>query len=106
MLSTEYDWVFIQICIIVYIIITIYIYNAKRNEKIQNEKMKNEKMKNEKMKNEKMKNEKMKNEKIRNEKIFNDRLFNEKIKKINDTLNYIIKSNNDMMFNTRIDDKL
>ena len=91
MLSTEYDWVFIQICIIVYIIITIYIYNAKRNEKIQNEKMKNEKMK---------------NEKIRNEKIFNDRLFNEKIKKINDTLNYIIKSNNDMMFNTRIDDKL
>lgn len=99
MLSTEYDWVFIQICIIVYIIIAIYIYNAKRNENIRNEKIQKEKMKNEKIQKEKM-------EKMKNEKIFNDRLFNEKIKKINDTLNYIIKSNNDMMFNTRIDDKL
>ena len=89
-MSTEYDWIYIIVCIIVYIITLIYIYNEKRKDaKIMNEKIMNEKIMNERI-------QKM------NEKILNEKIMNERIQKINNTLKYIIDSNNDMMTKTQI----
>ena len=82
-MSTEYDWIYIIVCIIVYIITLIYIYNEKRKDaKIMNDKIMNEKIMNERI-------QKM------NEKILNEKIMNERIQKINNTLKYIIDSNND-----------
>ena len=84
-MSTEYDWIYIIVCIIVYIITLIYIYNEKRKDaKIMNEKIMNERI------------QKM------NENILNEKIMNERIQKINNTLKYIIDSNNDMMTKTKI----
>ena len=89
-MSTEYDWIYIIVCIIVYIITVIYIYNEKRKDaKIMNDKIMNEKIMNERI-------QKM------NEKILNEKIMNERIQKINNTLKYIIDSNNDMMAKTQI----
>ena len=89
-MSTEYDWIYIIVCIIVYIITLIYIYNEKRKDaKIMNDKIMNEKIMNERI-------QKM------NEKILNEKIMNERIQKINNTLKYIIDSNNDMMAKTQI----
>ena len=89
-MTTEYDWIYIIVCIIVYIITVIYIYNEKRKDaKIMNDKIMNEKIMNERI-------QKM------NEKILNEKIMNERIQKINNTLKYIIDSNNDMMAKTQI----
>ena len=89
-MTTEYDWIYIIVCIIVYIITLIYIYNEKRKDaKIMNDKIMNEKIMNERI-------QKM------NEKILNEKIMNERIQKINNTLKYIIDSNNDMMAKTQI----
>ena len=94
-MTTEYDWIYIIVCIIVYIITLIYIYNEKRKDaKIMNDKIMNEKIMNEKIMNERI--QKM------NEKILNEKIMNERIQKINNTLKYIIDSNNDMMAKTQI----
>ena len=89
-MTTEYDWIYIIVCIIVYMITLIYIYNEKRKDaKIMNDKIMNEKIMNERI-------QKM------NEKILNEKIMNERIQKINNTLKYIIDSNNDMMAKTQI----
>lgn len=87
-MTTEYDRIYIIVCIIVYIITVIYIYNEKRKyAKIMNDKIMNDKIM---------------NKKILNEKIMNEKIMNERIQKINNTLKYIIDSNNDMMTKTQI----
>lgn len=82
-MTTEYDRIYIIVCIIVYIITVIYIYNEKRKYA-------------------KIMNDKIMNDKIMNKKILNEKIMNERIQKINNTLKYIIDSNNDMMTKTQI----
>ena len=102
-MTTEYDRIYIIVCIIVYIITVIYIYNEKRKyAKIMNDKIMNDKIMNDKIMNDKIMNDKIMNKKILNEKIMNEKIMNERIQKINNTLKYIIDSNNDMMTKTQI----